>query len=118
MSDLISAFLRRFRGYEPIPDGFGEKTQQSATGAGFNPFGVGVAGSDEALTGVINDMEQTGSLTRPNGLITNPNHYRGKQCRKCGSETRYKKSRRCVECKHRLSAAEWEKKKNKLIEQK
>ncbi|ECS0953693.1 hypothetical protein F2176_20120 [Salmonella enterica] len=96
MSDLISAFLRRFRGYEPIPDGFGEKTQQSATGAGF-----------EALTGVINDME-----------ITNPNHYRGKQCRKCGSETRYKKSRRCVECKHRLSAAEWERKKNKLIEQK
>lgn len=28
--------------------------------------------------------------------------------KRCGSTTRYKKSRRCVECKHALSVAEWQ----------
>lgn len=90
MSELITAFLRRFRGWEPLPDGFTEKTPQSATGARF-----------EALKGVINDME------------IKPNQYRGKRCKVCGGETRYIKSRRCVECKRALSVAEWERKKNK-----
>lgn len=34
--------------------------------------------------------------------------YQGRQCRKCGSTTRYVKSRRCVACKHALSVAEWQ----------
>ncbi|BEB89221.1 hypothetical protein VEE21_47120 (plasmid) [Escherichia coli] len=86
MSSLIETFFRRFRGWEPLPDGFTEKTQQSATGARF-----------EVLKGVINDME-----------IMNQSHYKGRACKVCGSTTRYKKSRRCVECKHALSVAEWE----------
>lgn len=85
MSELITAFFRRFRGWEPLPDGLTEKTPQSATGAQF-----------EALKGVINDMD------------IKPNQYRGRACKVCGSEIRYKKSRRCVECKHRLSVADWE----------
>lgn len=101
MSELITAFLRRFRGWEPLPDGFTEKTPQSATGARFAPIGGGIAGSNEALKGVINDME------------IKPNQYRGRRCKVCGSEIRYIKSRRCVECKRALSVAEWERKKNK-----
>ncbi len=37
--------------------------------------------------------------------------YVGKQCRKCGGKVRYVSSRRCVQCKHELSKAEWAKKK-------
>lgn len=37
--------------------------------------------------------------------------YVGKECRKCGGKVRYKNSRRCVACKHALSASEWSRKK-------
>lgn len=84
MSGLISAILSRFSGRGKQSHADVRKTQQSATGARF-----------EALTGAIHDME------------IKQNQYKGKTCLVCGSNIRYKKSRRCVACKHALSVAEW-----------
>ena len=39
------------------------------------------------------------------------NQYHGKPCKVCGETLRYKSNKRCVECKHRLSVAEWERNK-------
>lgn len=46
-----------------------------------------------------------GSTERLNGLSTISNTYHGRTCKVCGETLRYKRNKRCVECKHQIDAA-------------